>query len=182
MKKENLLKSLVGITLLGSLTGCMSEYIKDDKIVNNVVDYDSESKPTPDEMGNLPISINNSNPLYTGKVVELNSSNFDDFVKEGNRIVLFYASWDNRYYSDKARYDLKAVASKEYTVNLGEIDFVGNKQFYKTLSQRRIREKKHPIIFAPSIIFYKNGEDVLYHNGPLSESELESKIKEIYPN
>jgi len=98
----------------------------------------------------------------------INSDNFDDFVKEGNIIIDFYADWCGPCQMMKPHFE-KASDSIE-DVKFGKVDVDKNQE----IAQR------FQIMSIPTTILFKNGEQVDRRSGALGEGDIKEVVKKNF--
>ncbi len=104
----------------------------------------------------------------TGKITELTKKNFDKFVKEDKVVVDFWATWCGpckimaSIFEDTAR-ELKDKAK------FARINVDDNSE----LAQR------FQVMSIPTLIFFRDGEQVDRAIGVIPKEEIVKKIKEI---
>ena len=101
-------------------------------------------------------------------VKELTSKNFDSFIKSGASVVEFGAAWCGPCKIMKPIYH--AVANEEKKVKFGTIDVDKDNE----VAQR------FGVMNVPTIIFFKNGEQIDVEIGAMPKEELLKKIKDNY--
>jgi thioredoxin 1 len=106
--------------------------------------------------------------VMAGNTVELDAENFDKFVKEDKVVVDFWAEWCGPckimgpIFKDAAR-EMKDKAK------FGKVDVDANQD----LAQR------FEVMSIPTMIFFRDGEQVERVVGVLSKEELIEKLQEI---
>jgi thioredoxin 1 len=98
-----------------------------------------------------------------------NEKDFDSLIKEGRVVVDFYADWCGPC---KILSPIIADISSEYdgTVKFAKVDVDGNQK----LSQR------FQVMSIPTVIFFKEGEQVERFSGALPKDEIKKKIDEAF--
>lgn len=96
-----------------------------------------------DALGNKPIGRKDVDTRYLGRVVELDDSTIQDFIRGDNKVVLFY---NNNIECRSELVSLATVADEEDNVNFGRINMLNN-----PVSSRDIT------ISPPLVVLYKNG-------------------------
>ena len=97
-------------------------------------------------------------------IFDLNSDNFDEYIKKGNVIVDFAASWCNPCVIMEPH--LKE-ASKELRgrVKFGKVDVDSENEL----------AMRFQVMSIPTTIFFKNGEQVNRHTGAMSKDLIIEK-------
>jgi thioredoxin 1 len=99
-------------------------------------------------------------------IEELNSDNFENFVKEGSCVIDFYADWCGPCKMLAPEID---KASKENnSVKFGKINIDNNQE----LSQR------FQVMSIPTLIIFENNKQIERHSGFISSEDLSEKIKD----
>jgi thioredoxin 1 len=103
--------------------------------------------------------------------LEITDNNFDDLIKNGDKLILvdFWASWCNPCKSlapmlEDASNDL-AEKITVYKINIDE---------------NPISPQKYGVRGIPTIIFFKSGNQVDRQVGVLQKSKLYEKIEDVY--
>jgi len=100
----------------------------------------------------------------TGKITELNAENFDAFIESGNCIIDFYADWCGPCKMLAPEFE-KASENIE-NVKFGKVDIDGSQEL----------AGRFQVMSIPTILFFKNKEQVDRHNGLLSSEDIENKV------
>lgn len=99
-------------------------------------------------------------------VKELNSKNFDSFIKSKNTIVEFGADWCNPC---KIFEPIFHAAAKDIkNVKFGSVD----------VDKENEIAQRFGVMSVPTVIFFKDGEQVDVEIGAISKEEFIKKIKE----
>ena len=102
-----------------------------------------------------------------GKIVELDEGKFDDFIKEGKVIIDFWAPWCGPC---KMMGPIFAEACEEISsAKFGKVNVDENQE----LSQR------FSVMSIPTMIFFKDGEQVDRVVGVLSKEDLSRKLESL---
>ena len=167
-----LLLSGTSAVIPGCLTPVPGAWTYDSNAVTNTSTDAFGNKPA----GSRVIPEGDVDERFIGKVVELDDRSIDDFIKSGNRVVLFYypASGGQALNFDKA-------AKEVDSANFGR----ANAYFYKGLIP------KFRTGDLPSIILYRDGReidrlvpsffDVLNGSVYGSYKEIRNKVKNTFP-
>ena len=103
-----------------------------------------------------------------GKIKELNSENFNDFIKEDKVVVDFWAEWCGPCKMMSPVFEEAAGEMKD-KAKFGKV----NVDKYSDLAQR------FHVMSIPTIIFFRDGHQVERAVGLLQKEELVKKVKEI---
>ncbi len=104
-----------------------------------------------------------------GSVTELKERDFDDFVSKGEVVVDFWAEWCGPCKMLSPVVDELAKEMKG-KVKFGKV----NVDKESDLAQR------FEVMSIPTLLFYKNGEQVDSVAGAMSKEELKKRIKEVF--
>jgi len=100
------------------------------------------------------------------EVKELTENNFEDFIKEGNVLIDFYADWCMPCLTMSPIVEEVSDKLKDH-VKFGKVD-VGE---YKDIAE------KFGVNSIPNFILFKDGEQKDQFTGSMTAEELEEKIK-----
>lgn len=101
--------------------------------------------------------------------VAINNDNFDALVNDGKPLVIdFWAQWCGPCRAVSPLVD-ELAAEYEDRVNIGKCDVDSNDDI---VARFRIRN-------IPTLIFFKNGEQVDKHVGIISKNDLKAKIEAL---
>ena len=95
----------------------------------------------------------------------LKGENFDDFIKEGNVVIDFYADWCGPCKMLKPIFE--EASEKIKNVNFGKV----NVDESSDLAQRFM------VMSIPTILFFKDGKQIDRHSGVLHIEDIEKKFK-----
>lgn len=104
----------------------------------------------------------------TGKIKELNTENFDKFVREDKVVVDFWAEWCGPCKMMAPILEETAKELKDKT-KFGRVNVDENSE----LAQR------FQVMSVPTLIFFRDGEQVDRAIGVLTKEEIAKKVKEI---
>jgi len=104
----------------------------------------------------------------TGKVTELTAENFDKFIKEDKAVVDFWAPWCGPCKMMAPVFEETAGELKD-KAKLGKV----NVDEQGDLAQR------FQVMSIPTLIFFRDGEQVERMVGVLSKEDLVKKVKDI---
>lgn len=102
------------------------------------------------------------------KITELDSDNFNEFVKEDRVVVYFWAEWCGPCKMVGPIFEETAGELKD-KAKLGKVDVDDNSD----LAQR------FQVMSIPTMIFFRDGEQVDRVTGVLSKEDLVKKVGEI---
>jgi len=100
----------------------------------------------------------------TKKITELNAENFDSFIESGNCIIDFYADWCGPCKMLAPEFE-KASENIE-NVKFGKVDIDGSQEL----------AGRFQVMSIPTILFFKDKEQVERHNGLLSSDDIKNKV------
>ena len=103
-----------------------------------------------------------------GNVLELDSKNFDKFIKEDKVVVDFWAEWCGPCKMMAPIFEESSEELKD-KAKFGKVDVDKNSD----LAQR------FQVMSVPTTIFFRDGQQVDRAVGMLQKSDLAKKIKEI---
>ena len=99
-------------------------------------------------------------------VEELTENNFEDFIKEGNALVDFYADWCMPCLTMSPIVEEISEKMNDH-VRFGKVDVGENKDI----------AEKFGVSSVPNFVLFKDGEKVDQFSGSMTAEELEEKIK-----
>ena len=102
--------------------------------------------------------------IMVEKITELNSENFDSFIENENCVIDFYADWCGPCKILAPEFE-KASESLE-NVKFGKVNIDGNQEL----------AGRFQVMSIPTILFFKNKEQVDRHNGLLSSEDIKKKV------
>lgn len=103
-----------------------------------------------------------------GKVENLNVENFDNFMKEGNVIVDFYADWCGPCKTMAPEFE--KASEENSSVKFGKVNIESNQELAERFS----------VMSIPTIILLKNGEQVNRYTGPLRAEEIKEMFDKTF--
>ena len=102
-------------------------------------------------------------------ISQLNEKNFDSFISKGNVVVDFYAEWCGPCKTLSP--EIEKVSKKSGgKVKFGKVDVDGNQNI----------AGRFQVMSVPTVIFFKDNEQVERFSGALSADEIEKKIDECF--
>ena len=101
-------------------------------------------------------------------ITELTTENFDDFVSSGNVIVDFWAEWCGPCQMTAPEFE--KAASENKNVKFGKVDVDGNQDL----------AGRFGVMSIPTVIFFKDKEQIDRHIGAMFEKEISKKIEENF--
>jgi thioredoxin 1 len=103
-----------------------------------------------------------------GKIEVLDTDNFDAFIKKGNVVVDFYADWCGPCKTLGPEMEKAAGNVKE--AKFGKLNIDGNQEV----------AMKFQVMSIPTVIFFKDGEQVDRFGGSASSEEIEKKVEKAF--
>ena len=102
-------------------------------------------------------------------VKELNGKNFGAFTSKGNALVDFWAAWCGpcKMLSPLVEEVAKEMKGK---VNFGKVDVEANQDLAEQFG----------VVSIPTVIFFKDGEQVERFSGFVEKDKLVKKIKSVF--
>lgn len=104
----------------------------------------------------------------TKKITELNAENFNSFVENGNCIIDFYADWCGPCKILAPEFERASEGIKG--VKFGKMNIDGNQEL----------AGRFQVMSIPTILFFKNKEQVDRHNGLLSSEDIQKKVDSVF--
>ena len=104
----------------------------------------------------------------SGDITKLTSDNFDDFVKEDTVVVYFWAEWCGPCKVMAPIFE-EVAGELKGRAKLSKVDIDANSD----LAQR------FQVMSIPTMIFFRDGEQVDRISGALPKDELIKKVQEI---
>ena len=98
-------------------------------------------------------------------VKELNSGNFDEFISKGNCIVDFYAEWCGP--CKMLGPEFKKASDEVNNIKFGKINIDNESEL----------AGRFQVMSIPTMIFFKDKEQVDRTNGAMSSNEIKKKLK-----
>ena len=102
------------------------------------------------------------------KIRELNVKNFNSFVESGNCIIDFYADWCGPCKILAPEFEKASEEIEE--VNFGKVNIDGNQEL----------AGRFQVMSIPTILFFKNKEQVDRNMGVLSAEEIKKKVEKNF--
>lgn len=102
------------------------------------------------------------------KIRELNVKNFNSFVENGNCIIDFYADWCGP--CKILAPEFEKASEKIEEVKFGKVDIDGNQEL----------AERFQVMSIPTILFFKNKEQVDRNLGVLSADEIKKKVEKNF--
>jgi len=140
---------VLGGSVLGGCTtiGYKGKIYTPDEFVKEAVipeeDY-RKGEAAPDEFGNMPSGREGIDASYVGRLSNLNDNNAHDFIKTGNRAVLFYGE-------DR----VSSFELMHFSYAAGTID---NANFGIVKDDNKELLSKYGIRVVPTILLFKDGQ------------------------
>lgn len=103
-----------------------------------------------------------------GKVKELSSKDFNDFISKGNCVIDFWAEWCNPCKMMSPKFEEAAAELK--TIKFAKVNIEDESE----LAQR------FDVMSIPALLFFKNGEMIDQIIGLVSSSEITAKAEELF--
>jgi len=105
----------------------------------------------------------------TDNINELSVENFKEFIKEGKCIVDFYADWCMPCQRMKTIFEnvAKELSGK---IKFGKLNIEGNEEI----------TQEYLVMSIPTLIFFRDGEEISRINGLVSEEEIKKSIKATF--
>jgi len=103
-----------------------------------------------------------------GKISDLNEKNFDSFIKKGNCVVDFYADWCGPCKTMAPEFEKAAKEIKD--VKFGRVNVDGNQDI----------AMRFQVMSIPTVIFFKNKEQVDRRNGAMSLSDIRKRVEKEF--
>ena len=102
-------------------------------------------------------------------IKELNAKSFDDFISEGDSVIDFWAEWCGpcKMLSPVVEEIAKEMRGK---VKFGKINIEDNQEI----------TEKWDVMSIPTLIFFKDGEQVERNSGFIEKKELSKLIKSSF--
>jgi thioredoxin 1 len=101
-------------------------------------------------------------------VKELNEKDFDEFIASGNAVVDFWAEWCGPCKMMSPEFDKASKNMKE--VKFGKVNVDGNQEL----------AGRFQVMSIPTVLFFKDKEQVERVSGALSASEIEERANKAY--
>lgn len=98
----------------------------------------------------------------------LDEKSFDSFVKSGNVIVDFYADWCGPCKVMAPEFEKAAAELKD--VKFGKLNIDGHQDI----------AGRFMVMSIPTVIFFKDGEQVDRHTGALSAEDIKKKAEKSF--
>ena len=103
-----------------------------------------------------------------GKIKDLNSGNFDSFVRKGESIVDFYADWCGPCKKMEPEFEKASEEIKE--AKFGRVNVDGNQEIAQELG----------VMSIPTVIFFKNKKVVDKHVGAMSFKDIKKNVGKVF--
>ena len=103
-----------------------------------------------------------------GKITNLNDKNFDSFIEDGNCIIDFYADWCGP--CKMLAPEFEKASEKIKGTKFGKVDIDKNQKI----------AGRFQVMSIPTILFFKNKEQVNRHSGILSSGDIQKKIDSVF--
>ncbi len=105
----------------------------------------------------------------TGNVKELNENNFDDFISEGNAVVDFWAEWCGPCKMIKPVFE-EVAGEMKGKVKFGKVNIEDGQEL----------ADKFGVLSIPTLIFFKDGEQVEMSSGAMDKKTLTRMISSVF--
>tara|TARA_Y100000310_G_scaffold332195_1_gene407329 strand:+ start:47 stop:358 length:312 start_codon:yes stop_codon:yes gene_type:complete len=99
---------------------------------------------------------------------KLTKENFDEFISKGNAIVDFWAEWCGPCKMMGPEFEAASKENKD--VKFGKLDIEGNQDI----------AERFQVMSIPTLIFFKDKEQVDRVSGAMSKEAILSKAKEAF--